>query len=594
MKTSIKGTLALFELAWRTSPGKLGLSLVLMVLQAVSMPLAAPAIAATVDNAIAGDARGATLAALLVAGLVIASLTAGHFAHIAYFELGDLAFIRLERDLVALTNGSVGLAHQERPEHADRLEVVRTELHRAGWGSMEALLSSIGIAIAAGVTGVLLAQLDPWLLLLPLAAVPSLIAGRRAEDVKGDAREAAAQRNRQARHLLHVATDAEAAKELRVTGAVDRLAERYTRAWDAATTTIWAGEVRAAWWRAGGQLVFAAAYVGATLLVVQAAVAGDHGVGAVVLVITLAAQVNQQVTAVVTVLQQLQRAARTMVDLDWVRELVRSERASGSQPAPESLTTGLTLEGVTFSYPGTERVVLRDVDLALPRGATVAIVGENGAGKSSLVKLLCRFYEPGAGRVLVDGVDLSDIDPVAWRTRVTAGFQDFARFELVARESIGLGLLEDIDSADAVGSAVGRARAEAVVARLEDGLDTQLGVAYADGAPLSGGQWQKVALARAMMREAPLLMVLDEPSSALDAEAEHELFEHYAEVASEVAERTGGVTVLVTHRFTTVRTADLIVVLDAGGVREVGSHAELLARDGLYSELFRLQAASYR
>ncbi|HZL80981.1 MAG TPA: ATP-binding cassette domain-containing protein, partial [Demequina sp.] len=247
-----------------------------------------------------------------------------------------------------------------------------------------------------------------------------------------------------------------------------------------------------------------------------------------------------------------------------------------------------------FTYPGTDRPVLEGVDLVLPAGSTVAVVGENGAGKTTLVKLLCRFYDATAGTVRVDGVDLRDIDTDEWRTRIAAGFQDFSRFELLARENVGVGNLPDIESQTAVLAGLRRARAEGVLDRLDDGLETQLGTSHTDGAQLSGGQWQKLALGRAMMREAPLLLVLDEPTSALDAQAEHELFEQYAVNARRVGGLTGAITLLVSHRFSTVRMADLILVVADGRVTESGSHDELVALGGLYAELFDLQAAAYR
>ena len=193
----------------------------------------------------------------------------------------------------------------------------------------------------------------------------------------------------------------------------------------------------------------------------------------------------------------------------------------------------------------------------------------------------------------MDGVDLHDLDPVGWRDRTAAGFQDFCRFELLARQNVGVGDLPRIESDEAVLGALDRAHSSDVLARLEDGLDTQLGTSHADGAQLSGGQWQKLALGRAMMREQPLLVVLDEPTSALDAQAEHDLYERYAAHAKAVGATTGAVTVLVSHRFSTVRMADLILVVADHRVVESGSHEELVALGGLYAELFGIQAAAY-
>jgi ATP-binding cassette subfamily B protein len=222
----------------------------------------------------------------------------------------------------------------------------------------------------------------------------------------------------------------------------------------------------------------------------------------------------------------------------------------------------------------------------------VAIVGENGAGKSTLVKLLAKMYEPTSGRILVDDTPLSRLETVGWRARLAGAFQDFVRFELPARHSVGVGDLARLDERPAVMTAVARAGAADVVGSLREGLDTQLGRAWPGGVDLSFGQWQKLALARGFMRDRPLLLVLDEPTAALDAETEHALFERYAATARD---RAGGlVTVLVSHRFSTVRMADLIVVLDGARVVERGTHDELMATRGRYAELYRMQAAAYR
>jgi len=262
------------------------------------------------------------------------------------------------------------------------------------------------------------------------------------------------------------------------------------------------------------------------------------------------------------------------------------------QPAPESIKEGIRLEHVSFRYPGSDRIVLDDVDLHLPAGAVVAIVGENGAGKSTLVKLLCKMYDATAGDIYVDDLPLRRIDPDAWRGRVAGAFQDFFRFEFRARQTVGVGDLPRSDDEQAVAGAVTRAGADDVVQRLVAGLDTQLGPTWPEGVDVSFGQWQKLALARGFMRDDPLLLVLDEPTAALDAETEHALFERYAS-AMRGTGSNGRITVLVSHRFSTVRMADLIVVLDGARVVEVGSHEQLMAADGNYAELYRIQASSY-
>jgi ATP-binding cassette, subfamily B, bacterial len=595
MIETLRGILDLTRLSWREGKGRLVFASVLMVLQAISLPFAAASGAELTDAAIAGNAHRATIAAIAVAFFTIASLTAGHFAHIAYFELGDLNVLSLERDLMELTAGSSGLVQYERPDYADKLQVVKQELERTGWGSMQALLTSLGLAVTMAVTALLLARLSPWLLLLPVAALPPLFLGRRAEMTLARARETAADPMRRSRHLFALALDGGPAKELRVCDLSDELRSRHGVAWTEATAILWSGELRAGVMRVAGQLVFAAAYIAGTLLVVREAVAGSRSVGDVVLAITLASQVNGQVTGAVALLQQLQRTARTMADIRWIKALV-TEQAPPPPDAtlPERITTGIDIRDLDFSYPGTDTHVLEGVDLHLPPGSTVAIVGENGAGKTTLVKLLCRFYEPTSGGIELDGIALERHPLGAWRERIATGFQDFVRFEFLAREAVGVGDLPHIDSPAIVTAALERARGEDVLKRLDHGLETQLGRSFTDGTELSGGQWQKLALGRAMMRQTPLLLVLDEPTSALDAQAEHLLFEQYAAGARRVAADTGAITVLVSHRFSTVRMADLILVVADGRITESGSHDDLMARGGLYAELYGLQAAQYR
>ena len=247
---------------------------------------------------------------------------------------------------------------------------------------------------------------------------------------------------------------------------------------------------------------------------------------------------------------------------------------------------------MSFRYPGTDAPVLRDVDLHLRAGTTVAVVGDNGAGKTTLVKLLTGMYRPTTGAVLVDGVDLADLDIASWRRRVSGAFQDFLRLEATARTTVGVGDPASLADDGRLDRAVDRGGARAVVDRLAGGLDAHLGKTYADGAELSGGQWQRLAIARSMVPEAPLCLVLDEPTAALDPEAEQLLFDSYRRTAEETGAR-GAVTVLISHRFSSVRMAHEIVVLRDGAVAEQGTHEQLLALDGHYARMFRQQADAY-
>jgi ATP-binding cassette subfamily B protein len=280
--------------------------------------------------------------------------------------------------------------------------------------------------------------------------------------------------------------------------------------------------------------------------------------------------------------------------LAWLEDYAASRIAKKDAAVPGRLDDGVRFEDVSFAYPGTERLVLENVNLHFKPGSVVAIVGENGAGKSTLVKLLCALYEPTRGRILIDGNDLARMPPEGWRSRLAGAFQDFFRFEFRARHTVGVGDISRLDDLGAVSAAVDRAGARDVVQQLAQGVETQLGPTWPGGTDISFGQWQKLALARGFMRETPLIVVLDEPTAALDAETEHALFERYADAARGQPPANGRITLLVSHRFSTVRMADYIVVLDGARVVEAGSHEDLMNRRGQYADLYSIQAAAYR
>jgi len=279
--------------------------------------------------------------------------------------------------------------------------------------------------------------------------------------------------------------------------------------------------------------------------------------------------------------------------LAWLEDYAASFVASADRAAPATLRDGIRLDHVSFAYPGTSKLVLDDLSLSLPAGSVVAIVGENGSGKTTLVKLLAKMYEPTSGSILVDETPLARVRADEWRARLAGAFQDFFRFEFSARHTVGLGDVPRMDDEPAVMRAVDRAGAGDVIERLPSGLDTQLGPTWPGGVEVSFGQWQKLALARGFMRDNPLLLVLDEPTAALDAETEHALFERYAAAARDET-GDGRITLLVSHRFSTVRMASVIVVLDGAHLVEMGTHDELMAKSGQYSELYAIQAAAYQ
>jgi ATP-binding cassette subfamily B protein len=502
----------------------------------------------------------------------------------------DKVTIALESHVATLLASISTIAHHERPEYLDRLSVLRNQVFMLDHMYMS-LFSTCGWILRLAVTVGLLLSIHPALALLALCALPPVVTASWRPGVERRAQERGAAANRLSRHLFDVATTASPGKDVRITGIADLLLRMRRQTWEFGQAPIAAARWASAGWHAAAWAVFGAGYVGAIVFVTSglSAPAGD-----VLLTLAAGSRLSFYVGAAVGEIGFLRGvwmdSARRLA---WLEDYAASIAAAGEQPSPARLAEGVRFDHVSFAYPGTDRLVLDDVSLDLPAGTVVAIVGENGAGKTTLVKLLAKLYAPSRGRILVDGTDLAAVSAVDWRTRLAGAFQDFFRFEFPARHSVGLGDLARLDDASAVTTAVNRAGAEDVVARLPAGLDTQLGPTWPGGVELSFGQWQKLALARGFMRDRPLVLVLDEPTAALDAETEHALFERYA-AAVRGDDGVGRITILVSHRFSTVRMADLIVVLDGAKVVESGSHDALVARGGQYAQLYALQAAAYR
>jgi ATP-binding cassette, subfamily B, bacterial len=504
----------------------------------------------------------------------------------------DKVTIALEAHIARLQASIVSIAHQERPDYLDRLSVLRDQIFVLDHLYMS-LFTTCGWILRLAVTVALLASIHPALVLLAVFALPTVLTSTWRPAVERVAQESGAPASRLARHLFQTATTAPPGKEVRVTGIGGRLAAERREAWERWYGPVAATRRGSAAWHTLAWAVFGGAYVGAVAFV---AAGLKSPPGDVLLVLAAGARLSAYICATVGEIGFLRGIWMDGSQrLAWLEDYAASLTADADVPVPVELREGIRLDHVSFAYPGTERLVLEDVSLTLPAGAVVAVVGENGAGKTTLVKLLGKLYEPRSGAIYVDGQPLARMRADEWRERLAGAFQDFFRFEFRARHSVGLGDVPRLDDGPAVVRAVGRAGAEDVVARLPAGLETQLGPTWPDGVEVSFGQWQKLALARGFMRDRPLLLVLDEPTAALDAETEHALFERYAAAMhTDGSAADGRITILVSHRFSTVRMADLIVVLDGAHLVEIGTHDELMAKGGQYAELYGIQAAAYR
>jgi ATP-binding cassette subfamily B protein len=504
----------------------------------------------------------------------------------------DKVTIALESHVAQLQASVATIAHQERPEYLDRLSMLRNQVFVLDHMYMS-VFATLGWILRLGVTMALLVSIHPALLLLAVFAIPTVVTSTWRPVVERDSQERGAQASRLARHLFTVATTASPGKEVRVTQIGERLVRERRAAWERWYGPVSAARWGSALWHSLAWAVFGLAYVAAIVFVSYFL---KSPAAQVILVLAAGSRLSSYIGATVGEIGFLRGfwmdGARRLA---WLEDYATSVAAKGDLPVPAKLERGIRLEHVSFNYPGTSRTVLDDISLTLPAGAVVAIVGENGAGKTTLVKLLSKMYEPTSGSILVDDTPLARLPAADWRDRLAGAFQDFFRFEFRARHTVGLGDIPRLDDEPAVTSAVGRAGADDVIAKLNSGLETQLGPTWPGGVELSFGQWQKLSLARGFMRDEPLLLVLDEPTAALDAETEHALFERYAAESRNQGKRSSGrITILVSHRFSTVRMADLIVVLDGSKLVEVGTHEELIAKRGQYSELYGIQAAAYR
>jgi len=589
---------------WRTSrwltAASIGLRLV-RSLQPVAMLYVGKLIIDEVVRLTAAPAPGADLAGWWASGELsaVAALLALELALVIATDLLARSTTLVDSTLGELHSNTVSielmrhaarldLQHFESPEYQDRLERARRQA-----AGRNALLSQMfgqaqdAITVMTLVAGLVLYA--PWLvLLLPLSFVPAMLGEVRFNTLSYYLSRNRTPERRQLEYIRHVGASAESAKEIKLFGLGEFLVERFR----ALATAIFVENRRLAVERALWGALFAGIstliYYGAYAWLVLQTVMGSYSIGDLVFLSGSFLNLNSLFQRILLGFTQIAGQSLYLDDLFSFFEIQPVMRRHPTPTAfPHPIRQGVTFEGVGFRYPETDNWAVRGLDFTIRAGETLALVGENGAGKTTIVKLLTRLYDPDEGRITVDGIDLRDMAVEDIHAHVGVIFQDFVRYSLTAAENIGVGRVEHITDLQQVKDAARRSLADAVIAKLPLGYDQPLGRLFNKGRDLSGGEWQKIAIARAYMRDADLI-VLDEPTSALDAKAEAEVFARFKGIA------TGKTAMLISHRFSTVRMADRILVLDSGRIIEDGSHDELIALDGLYAELFELQARGYR
>jgi len=583
----------LFGFGFRAAPGWMTATLLLNLAGAVSQGLLALGFEVFTDAIAHVDTGRLVFATVWITVFASLSWAGVLLAGNMLSGLNSRVDLYSSERLARVTSSTVSIRHLEDPAFARDLELVDENRFLIGHAPGQTL-DLLQVVVRVAVIAILLSTITPILAVLPLFGLAPFLAEGWAVRVRQRTEDALAEPKRLASDIFTLTSTAPPAKELRLFGLAPELRQRHQRLADEVYADTVRVGLKAAAISALGWGIFSLGFLGAIALVMVRAVHGEATAGQLLLAVVLAQQTQFQVSQVAQALNQVLttvKTARRYLSLEDRADTARSPE--NRTPAPARLRSGISFESVDFAYPGAASHSLHDITLRLPAGQTVAVVGENGAGKTTLVKLLSRMYEPTRGRITVDGTDLSEFDAVSWRERISAAFQDFVRFELLLGESVGVGDLPNMSDQEAVSAALRRASAEDVPASLDEGLGTPLGRSWPSGRDLSGGQWQKLAVGRAMMRE-PLLFLLDEPTASLDAATEHALFERYAAAARRAAQRSGAITVLISHRFSSVRMADLIVVVGDGRVMQVGTHDELMSAGGRYAELFELQASGYR
>ncbi|GAB4039573.1 ABC transporter ATP-binding protein [Spirosoma gilvum] len=584
---------AFFRLVWQVSPG-LFLGNAFLRLIRAAIPTATLYVGKLIIDQVVAlskhpDADKRTLWWLVGAefGLAIVSTSLGRAVALMDSLLGDLfanrTSIRLMEHAATLDLEQFEDAtFYDKLERARRQTTGRTVLLSGVFGQVQELIS-VGF-LAAG-----LAVYNPWLLLLILVAVtPSFIGDNYFNQRSYSLSRSWTPERRELDYLRYIGASDETAKEVKIFGLSGFLIDRFRElSWQYYLKNKALAISRAGW----GTLLTAlgtAGYYGAYVWIVMRAVGGQISLGDLTFLAGSFRQVRGSLEGILLQLSSLTQEAIYLQDLfDYfaIQPLIHSP--STSRPFPSPIREGFVFENVGFKYTNSDRWALRNLSFTLQAGEKLALVGENGAGKTTLVKLLARLYDPAEGRILLDGYDLREYDLAELRRNIGVIFQDYTRFKMSAGVNIAVGDIDQRTNQDRIETSAQRSLADTVIAKLSGGYDQQLGRSFGKGVELSGGEWQKVALARAYMRDAQLI-ILDEPTAALDARAEYEVFQRFAKLTE------GKSSVIISHRFSTVRMADRILVLENGTLLEIGSHYELLEKDGRYAELFGLQARGYQ
>jgi ATP-binding cassette subfamily B protein len=479
------------------------------------------------------------------------------------------------------------LAYED-PVFYDRLERARVQAtDRLG------MIQAIGRLVQQIITTISLSVsimlFSPWLLLLLVAGVVPAFLGESHFAFLGYAKNfRQTPIRRQLDYLRVLGGSKEAAKELKLFGLRDFLVGRFARLSD----QIYHEDVSLARRRlvAGSVLsvIGTAGYYGAYVFVIWRTVAGRLTIGSLTFLSGAILQASSNIQQIFSSISGIADQALFLTDLIAFFEMQPQIRSKpNALPAPRPIRHGFEFRNVSFSYPGSPRLILDDLNFQLHPGERVALIGENGQGKTTIVKLMTRLYDPVGGQILLDGIDLREYQLEDLYREIGVIFQDFMRYEMTARENIAVGRIEEVDNLPLLQMAAQKSMADEVIGRLQKEYEQMLGRRFEGGVDLSGGEWQKVALARAYLRDAQVL-ILDEPTAALDARSEYEVFQRFAELT------TDKMALFISHRFSTVRMADRIVVLENGRVAEDGNHDELTHLGGRYAEMFELQAASYR